>query len=331
MNIDDQEEPLPTPSSCVSHNSAISIVGKLTNTGTIVEDNDDSPTSVAVLIGCDRHGLLVNERGEVDGEDNKRPSAVDEEPSSSGGVPSPPLAPDPLRHSSDDDLFKGQLPGEHSDDYLAKVSHEGSTRPMSEGEIRSVRQGILSRQSAANFVLIKQILPDDSNKQTSARSSAITKAKLNKPGRNKIAPFVVFKQQSEDILTEGQYYLGISMLVYMYSYLRETCLLGHTRVKMEDIDVNSHHSHGLSGTKKFLEYTKSAGSIVQVLVDEFAQTDDDGEGEGNKSMENDMCTMRLSRRSSITMDYACSSGLEQERYARSCSFSRYTLSKRFFA
>jgi hypothetical protein len=172
---------------------------------------------VAVSIDCDCHGLLVNERGGVDGEDDKHPSAVDEEPSSSGGVPPLPLASDPLRHSSD--LFNGQLSGEHSDDYLAKVSHEGSTRPISEGEIRSGRKGILSRQSAANSVLIKQILPADSNKQTSARSSAITKAKLNMPGSNMITPFVEFKQQSEDILTEGQYYLGISMLVYMYSYL----------------------------------------------------------------------------------------------------------------
>jgi hypothetical protein len=95
--------------------------------------------------------------------------------------------------------------------------------------------------------------------------------------------------------------------------------MGHTRVKMEDIDVNSHHSRDLSGTKTFLEYTKSAGSIIRVLVDELAQTNDDGEGEGNESMVNDRCTMR----STITMDYGCSSGLEQERCVRSCSFSRY--------
>ncbi|KAK1733188.1 lipase class 3 family protein [Skeletonema marinoi] len=42
-----------------------------------------------------------------------------------------------------------------------------------------------------------------------------------------------------DVLTEGQYFLSISMLVYMYSHLRETCRMGHTRVKMEEIDCNN--------------------------------------------------------------------------------------------
>ena len=45
-----------------------------------------------------------------------------------------------------------------------------------------------------------------------------------------------------DILTEGQHYLSISMLVYMYSHLRETCRMGHTRVTFEEIDVNSFQS-----------------------------------------------------------------------------------------
>ena len=46
-------------------------------------------------------------------------------------------------------------------------------------------------------------------------------------------------EQQIDILTEGQHYLSISMLVYMYSHLRETCRMGHTRINFEDVDVNS--------------------------------------------------------------------------------------------
>ena len=166
----------------------------------------------------------------------------------------------------------------------------------------------MTRRQLTNSVLIKQMLPADSDEQISTRSSAIKEAKENKPGGNKITPSVKFKQQSEDILTEGQYYLGISMLVYMYSHLRETCRMGHTRVKMEDIDVNSHHSHAFSRTeKKFLEFTKNAGSIVRVLVDELAHTDDDGEE--NESMEDD-------RRSSIMME-AVSATIDEE-YQKRC-------------
>ena len=79
---------------------------------------------------------------------------------------------------------------------------------------------------------------------------------------------------SEDILTEGQYYLSISMLVYMYSHLRETCRMGHTRVKFEDIDVNSFQSqYGIMAQDamdgKYLTNTKTAGSIIRVVIDEL--------------------------------------------------------------
>ena len=83
----------------------------------------------------------------------------------------------------------------------------------------------------------------------------------------------------------------ISMLVYMYSHLRETCLMGHTHVKMKDIDVNSHQSQYFNGTNnKYLSFAKTAGSIVRVVVDELACTHDDEEendliGKENKEYE----------------------------------------------
>lgn len=42
-----------------------------------------------------------------------------------------------------------------------------------------------------------------------------------------------------DILTEGQHYLGISLLVYQYSHLRELCRMGHTRITFKEMDVIS--------------------------------------------------------------------------------------------
>ena len=106
------------------------------------------------------------------------------------------------------------------------------------------------------------------------------------------------EQQQIDILTEGQHYLSISMLVYMYSHLRETCRMGHTRINFEDIDVNSFQSlYGLSilGQKgsmrrnndgsgggsgkgsmeriRYLDKTKSSGSIIRVVIDELGDDD----------------------------------------------------------
>ena len=80
-----------------------------------------------------------------------------------------------------------------------------------------------------------------------------------------------------DILTEGQHYLSISMMVYMYSHLRETCRMGHTRVKFEELDVNSFQSlYGRGPAKsndsssfKYLNSTKSSGSIVRTIIDEL--------------------------------------------------------------
>ncbi len=86
----------------------------------------------------------------------------------------------------------------------------------------------------------------------------------------------IFEVQYEDILTAGQYYIGISMLAYMYLDLREKCRMGHTRVKMEDIDVNSRLPQDFGRTgKKYLGLTKTVESIVQAVVDELAGMDND--------------------------------------------------------
>ncbi|KAL7548089.1 hypothetical protein ACHAWF_011376, partial [Thalassiosira exigua] len=46
----------------------------------------------------------------------------------------------------------------------------------------------------------------------------------------------------KNVLAEGEYYLAMSMLVYIYSLLRETSMLGHTDVSFDEIDVNSYQS-----------------------------------------------------------------------------------------
>jgi hypothetical protein len=92
-----------------------------------------------------------------------------------------------------------------------------------------------------------------------------------------------------NVLTEGEYYLAMSMLVYVYSLLRETSMLGHTDIGFDEIDVNSFQSDwgfcgasvasgsaspsgggpgGMSG-RKLLSKTKSAGFIIRVVMDEL--------------------------------------------------------------
>ena len=79
-----------------------------------------------------------------------------------------------------------------------------------------------------------------------------------------------------DVLTEGQYFLGISMLVYMYSHLRETCRMGHTRCSMHDVDTHSVQSHYKKGdVTRYLSATKTAGSIIRLVIDELEDADED--------------------------------------------------------
>ena len=88
----------------------------------------------------------------------------------------------------------------------------------------------------------------------------------------------------------------------MYSHLRETCRMGHTRINFEDVDVNSFQSlYGLSilgqqqGTRRssdgsggsgegissierirYLDKTKSSGSIIRVVIDELGSSSGSG-------------------------------------------------------
>jgi hypothetical protein len=79
-----------------------------------------------------------------------------------------------------------------------------------------------------------------------------------------------------DVLSEGQYFLGISMLVYMYSSLRENCRMGHTRCNMDDMDTHSIQSQYKGGeAHRYLDTTKTAGSIIRLVIDELDDNDED--------------------------------------------------------
>jgi hypothetical protein len=153
-----------------------------------------------------------------------------------------------------------------------------------------VRRTTVDSFSDNTLHLKSNTVDDDGSGKKIAMESFVTKE--NRPNdKTDFSDEEPYEEQSKDILTEGQYYLGISMLVYMYSHLRETCLMGHTHVKMKDIDVNSHQSQYSNGANdKYLSFTKTAGSIVRVVVDELACADDDQDandliGKENKEYE----------------------------------------------
>ena len=205
---------------------------------------------------------------------------------------------------------------------------EGQEHHMTEGELRLAKLGCLSKKSMQNFrdtgVLKKSnsvvTFSDADGNRDSRRSvgnrdddidtdtekiekvdkvTPIAKAKKSKKSSDDevdINDTLVFSKnellkKDSDILTEGQYFLGISMLVYMYSHLRETCRMGHTRCKMEDIDVHSLQSQYRVGkTTKYLDDTKTAGSIIRIVIDELDYTDENEEendivGDENKEYE----------------------------------------------
>mmetsp|Transcript_7656 Transcript_7656/g.15599 ORF Transcript_7656/g.15599 Transcript_7656/m.15599 type:complete len:1368 (-) Transcript_7656:213-4316(-) len=73
-----------------------------------------------------------------------------------------------------------------------------------------------------------------------------------------------------NIMTEGQYYLSMSMLVYVYGLLRQTSLLGHTEITFDEVDVNSSQAEArMNKSHRYLNNTKSAGFIIRVVMDEL--------------------------------------------------------------
>lgn len=202
---------------------------------------------------------------------------------------------------------------------------QASSLHMTEGEIRLAKQGLYSRKSEVNFrrkgILrrssssvtfsddveignkgrrqsVESDISEDTEKiKTIPKPKQKAKQDTNEEEDEESRVVLVFsdneltKKDSQDILTEGQYFLGISMLVYMYSHLRETCRMGHTRVKMEDIDVHSIQSQYQGGVcEKYLDSTKTAGSIIRVVIDELDVADEQDEdndivGDENKEYE----------------------------------------------
>ena len=168
------------------------------------------------------------------------------------------------------------------------------TRQMSQREMRMFQRGCASRKSivATDDETMKCI------KRVPSRVSFEAKEEKNTVGSNKVIIAAAKKRVSEDddenagmlvfsnkelqrpgkldVLTEGQYFLGISMLVYMYSNLRETCRMGHTRCNMHDVDTHSVQSQYKGGeVTAYLSSTKTAGSIIRLVIDELEDSNED--------------------------------------------------------
>ena len=189
--------------------------------------------------------------------------------------------------------------------------HEEKDKPkrrISTREIHMMRQGCASRRSilSADSQLRMKRVPsqihvsflDDSHSdiaeveeeknQQAAEIKKATVAAAKKvvvsedDDEDENAGMLVFSnnalEQSKklDVLTEGQYFLGISMLVYMYSHLRETCRTGHTRCNMYDVDTHSVQSQYKGGKiTSFLSASKTAGSIIRLVIDELEDANED--------------------------------------------------------
>ena len=173
------------------------------------------------------------------------------------------------------------------------TNEEPQVPRRSSGELRSAAKGIVSRASMVDFGEAVSAEPKKKQKrrisfvddtiplQTDDSADANRMSELVFSNREIESNHKDSREEHKDILSEGQIYLGISMLVYMYSHLRETVRQGLTRVRMEDIDVHSCHSQYSTRRKiKYLSKTKTAGSIIRVVIDEL-----DGEDENDADHE----------------------------------------------
>jgi hypothetical protein len=206
--------------------------------------------------------------------------------------------------------LRGQLPmssrsllkqGNEGNDLASEVLNEDDVSAIrksmplprrTSGELRSAAKGIVSRASMLEFEG-KEVQPKEKRRISVDEDTMLNDWQLDHstPDEHNVDSLVFstkelesdhkHKEEHVDILTEGQIYLGISMLVYMYSHLRETVRQGLTRVKMEDIDVHSCQSVYNARRKiKYLSKTKTAGSIIRVVIDEL-----DGEDENDADHE----------------------------------------------
>jgi len=117
-----------------------------------------------------------------------------------------------------------------------------------------------------------------------------------------------------NILMEGEYYLAMSMLVYIYALLREASMLGHTVIAFDEVDVNSVQSNAYCRPSSYLDNTKSAGFIIRVVMDELEKNGSFGSVGQN---EGDLIVMkefqRLVMDSRIPQDAATEETMKQLR------------------
>ena len=141
---------------------------------------------------------------------------------------------------------------------------ESSNYPQ--GEIRQARAGLMSRNSFRRYSLVFKppqtqvsfleeeddhgdITKDETEKPRHAvenNEATIASNKTIVSEDDKYVPLILSNKEllqkpnrNLDVFAEGQYFLGISVLVYMYAHLRENCRMGHTRCSMYDVDTNS--------------------------------------------------------------------------------------------
>eukprot|EP00984_Skeletonema_dohrnii_P025558 scaffold14728_cov100-Skeletonema_dohrnii-CCMP3373.AAC.4 len=170
-----------------------------------------------------------------------------------------------------------------------------------QGEIRQARAGLMSRKSVrvfkppqnhVSFLEVEDgwgdITKDETEKPRHAaeNNEAIVASDKNKTIASEddkdkaliLSKKELFQQPNRnlDVLAEGQYFLGISVLVYMYAHLRENCRMGHTRCSMHDVDTNSIQSQYKAGeATRYLDAAKTVGSIIRLVVDELESSNDD--------------------------------------------------------
>ncbi|KAL7528729.1 hypothetical protein ACHAXR_006225, partial [Thalassiosira sp. AJA248-18] len=182
----------------------------------------------------------------------------------------------------------------------------------SSGNVASATQ----QHNTASPTQVDKFVYTEGGGSASAAASRKSKLLIHDGGQQQEVDSTITNDNKMDILTEGQHYLSISMLVYMYSHLRETCRMGHTRVAFEELDVNSFQSlygQNISPEKeggerslaeqlvvaksrlslgsrrtKYLDKTKSSGDIVRMLIDELGEENEEETGISSKDQRQEL-------------------------------------------